>query len=188
MVRRTFFVLAMFFIVSFSCPIRSNLIHAYRLPSSRAALQRRSFIIEARVIASKFHVLPSLARAISWNAFQVSRDYRVNPYLVLAVIGVESSFRPYSVNPNGMAYGLMQIVPAVHQTRVASVGGVSSIRSIAVNIRIGTAILAEYGARKRNLVSHALWRYSGGERGYATKVLRLRKTLYRLERATKAAE
>ena len=131
----------------------------------------------SRFISSRYRVPAKQARRIAKVAFRVSREHRLDPYLVLAVIAVESSFRPDVVNRYGGAYGLMQIAVRVHERRVAAVGGRRGLFRIAPNIRIGVALLAQYGARVRSQVKHALWRYSGGEFGYARKVLRLREAL-----------
>lgn len=136
-------------------------------------------IATSRFISSRYRVPPARARQIANVAFRVSKEHRLDPYLVLAVIAVESSFRPRVVNRFGGAYGLMQIAVRVHQRRVEEVGGRRRLFLIAPNIRIGVALLAQYGARMRSRVRHALWRYSGGEYGYARKVLRLSAVLQR---------
>lgn len=136
-------------------------------------------VAASRFISSRYRVPSALARQIATVAFRVSREHQLNPYLVLAVIAVESSFRAHVVNPYGGAYGLMQIAVRVHERRVAAVGGRRRLFLIAPNIRIGVALLAQYGAQVRSQVRHALWRYSGGEYGYARKVLRLREALQR---------
>lgn len=148
------------------------------------AVHEPSAVIGAsRFIAERYRVPAGRARQIAKVAFRVSRERRVNPYLVLAVIAVESSFRPHVVNPHGAAYGLMQIAVHVHARRVEAVGGRERLFLIRPNIRIGVALLVQYGARMRSGIRHALWRYSGGEYGYARKVLRLSEVLQR-----KAAE
>ena len=133
----------------------------------------------ARFIARIYRVPPVRARDIALAAFRVSQAHRLNPYLVLAVIAVESSFRPHVVNHYGGAYGLMQIAVRAHEKRVAQAGGLGRLFLITPNIRIGVALLAQYGARARARVRQALWRYSGGEYGYARKVLRLSAVLQR---------
>jgi soluble lytic murein transglycosylase-like protein len=127
----------------------------------------------ARFIASDYRVSAARAFDIAETVFRISRASRINPYLVLAVIAVESSFRPHVVNPYGGAYGLMQIAVRVHERRVAAVGGPESLFRITPNIRLGVALLVQYGARGASRVKHALWRYSGGENGYAERVLAL---------------
>ncbi|MHB1826574.1 MAG: transglycosylase SLT domain-containing protein [Steroidobacteraceae bacterium] len=136
-------------------------------------------VAASHFISSRYRVPPARARRIARVAFRVSREHRLDPYLVLAVIAVESSFRPHVVNLRGAAYGLMQIAVKVHERRVAAIGGRRRLFLIAPNIRIGVALLAQYGARVRSQVKHALWRYSGGAYGYAHKVLRLREALER---------
>jgi soluble lytic murein transglycosylase-like protein len=127
----------------------------------------------ARFIASHYRVSAARAFDIAESVFRVSRERRIDPYLVLAVIAVESSFRPHVVNRYGGAYGLMQIAVRVHEQRVAAAGGLEKLFRIAPNIRLGVALLVQYGARGAARVKHALWRYSGGEDGYAERVLAL---------------
>jgi soluble lytic murein transglycosylase-like protein len=131
----------------------------------------------ARFIARHYEVSPVRARQITDTVFRVSREHRINPYLVLAVIAIESSFRPRVINRRGDAYGLMQIEVRAHQWRVAAAGGRSRLFRVTSNIRIGVALLVRYGARAGARagprLKHALWRYSGGEFGYARRVLRL---------------
>ena len=136
-------------------------------------------IAAARFISSRYRVPPAQAVEIAYATFRDSEAHQLNPYLVLAVIAVESSFRPYVVNRYGGAYGLMQIAVRVHERRVEEAGGARRLFMIAPNIRIGVALLAQYGAQARSNVRHALWRYSGGEHGYARRVLRLSAVLRR---------
>ncbi len=127
----------------------------------------------ARFIARHYRVSAARAFDIAETVFRVSSERRINPYLVLAVIAVESSFRPHVVNRYGGAYGLMQIAVRVHERQVAAAGGRRKLFRIAPNIRLGVDLLVQYGARGAAQVKHALWRYSGGEEGYAGRVLAL---------------
>ncbi|EQD81255.1 Lytic transglycosylase catalytic [mine drainage metagenome] len=150
------------------CRPNGAIVHVNALPRVAAVSQ---------FISNRYQVPAALARQIAKVVFRVSQEHRLDPYLVLAVIAVESSFRPDVVNRYGGAYGLMQIAVRAHERRVAAVGGLRRLFLIAPNIRIGVALLAQYGAQVRSQVRHALWRYSGGEFGYARKVLRLREAL-----------
>ncbi len=155
----------------------------HRAPAAHATLDR-AVITASHFIARHYRIPAPRARRITKVAFQVSRKHRVDPYLVLAVIAVESSFRPYVVNRRGGAYGLMQIVPRVHRKRVEAEGGLKRLSLILPNIRIGVLILVEYGVRSRERLRHALWRYSGGEEGYARRVLQVREALANVARAS----
>jgi soluble lytic murein transglycosylase len=75
-----------------------------------------------------------------------SEKHRLDPFLVAGLIRQESLFQPDVRSPAG-AVGLMQIMPTTG-TRMARKMGirnfkVASLRQPAVNIRIGTAYLAE---------------------------------------------
>lgn len=165
------------------------------IPAGRGELCRRSAATvrvsvppgalgASRFISSWYRVPLARARQIAEVAFRVSKAHQLDPYLVLAVIAVESSFRPDVVNRYGGAYGLMQIAVRVHARRVEAAGGRRRLFLITPNIRIGVALLAQYGARGvQSRLRHALWRYSGGEHGYARRVLRLRNALQRRAKA-----
>lgn len=87
------------------------------------------------------------------------------PRLVSAVISVESSWRPHARSSRD-AHGLMQIhAPTWTQWTRAE------LRDPEINIWAGTEILKNYIRESRTL-REALYRYSGGEPGYADKVLR----------------
>ncbi|MCF6096440.1 lytic transglycosylase domain-containing protein [Thermovorax subterraneus] len=72
-------------------------------------------------------------------------EYGVDPYLVAAVIKVESNFSPEAVSPKG-AIGLMQIMPDTAQWAAEQIGigniKAEEIFNPGVNIRIGTWYLA----------------------------------------------
>ncbi|KXG78856.1 Soluble lytic murein transglycosylase [Fervidicola ferrireducens] len=72
-------------------------------------------------------------------------EYGVDPYLVAAVIKVESNFSPEAVSPKG-AMGLMQIMPDTARWAAEQMGienlKAEEIFNPEVNIRIGTWYLA----------------------------------------------
>jgi soluble lytic murein transglycosylase-like protein len=86
-----------------------------------------------------------------------ARRHGLDPALVLAVVGVESAFRPEAVSPKG-AQGLMQLMP-----RTAESLGVENALDPAQNLDGGTrhlgSLLALYGGD----VERALAAYNAGE-------------------------
>ncbi|MEM5299661.1 transglycosylase SLT domain-containing protein [Burkholderia sp. JPY481] len=93
--------------------------------------------------------------------------YSMSPVLLLSVMAVESGFDPRAVSAAG-AHGLMQILPAAHPQAFASV---EELDDPIVNIRIGSSILRDYLDASGGDVNAALWRYSGGGKGYARRVV-----------------
>lgn len=77
--------------------------------------------------------------------FRYSREYGVDPWLVAAVINVESRWRPAAVSRRG-ARGLMQVMPETGEwaaNRMALPGfSPDQLFDPAVNVRIGTWYLA----------------------------------------------
>jgi soluble lytic murein transglycosylase len=84
---------------------------------------------------------PAIADAILAS----SRDRRINPLLVAAIIQTESSFRPDVVGLHG-EIGLMQLKPASAEwiARHAAIpwAGPETLKDPATNIRIGSAYLS----------------------------------------------
>lgn len=95
-----------------------------------------------------------------------ARDNHIDPYLVAAVINAESGFREDVVSSAG-AVGLMQVKPSTAGS-VARAEGITgpmttaSLSSASLNIRIGTAYLAELIARYDGDKPLALAAYNAG--------------------------
>ncbi len=98
----------------------------------------------------------------------------VPPSLVLAMINVESDFKPWAVSAVG-AQGLMQIMP--FWLKVAGKPG-DNLFNPRTNVRIGCTVLAYYLKRSHGDIAEALQRYYGKRFGtrYTTRVLRLLET------------
>jgi len=96
---------------------------------------------------------------------------KVPPSLVLAMINVESNFKPWAVSTVG-AQGLMQIMP--FWLKVAGKPG-DNLFNPQTNIRIGCTVLAYYLHRSHGDLAEALQRYYGSRFGndYTTRVLKL---------------
>jgi soluble lytic murein transglycosylase len=90
----------------------------------------------------------------------------VDPYLVAAVVNVESGFRADVVSSAG-AVGLMQVKPSTAEAVARTAGmrarmDVSALSDPDTNVRIGTLYLAELLARYGGDVTLALAAYNGG--------------------------
>lgn len=91
------------------------------------------------------------------------------PSLVLALIEVESAFRPGAVSPAG-AVGLMQIMPFwIDELGLAA----DDLKAPERNLRYGCTILAYYLAQENGDFTRALARYNGslGRTRYPERVL-----------------
>jgi len=121
----------------------------------------------SRDIARRFHLVEGAAMSITRAAFMAAQARGIDPTLVLAIVAVESKFKPGAVNPATGAKGLMQIMPQWHRAKILDVGGESSLMLIAPNIDVGAAILSEYLDAGGGDIEDALGRYlgtAGGDR------------------------
>jgi hypothetical protein len=91
-------------------------------------------------------------------AVEAARRHGLDPSLVLAVVGVESSFRPDAVSPKG-AQGLMQLMPAT-----AASLGVADPLDPAENLDGGARHLGGLLERYHGDLVKALAAYNAGER------------------------
>lgn len=133
----------------------------------------------ARWIARRYRVALGPTEQIVQHAFDAGNQFRVDPYLVLAVIAVESRFNPVAESSVG-AKGLMQVMPHVHSEKFLALGGLDMALVPWANIQVGTAIVREYLDRFRTMES-ALLAYVGvgadGVSAYPSKVFRERERL-----------
>jgi soluble lytic murein transglycosylase len=95
-----------------------------------------------------------------------AREAHVDPYLVAAVVNIESGFRSDVVSPAG-AVGLMQVKPSTAEAVAHSAGikgkmDVAALSDPDTNVRVGTLYLAELLARYDGEVVLALAAYNGG--------------------------
>jgi len=123
---------------------------------------------------------PAAERAVD-AAYLAAGEVGVDPLLVLAVIGVESSFNPAAQSGAG-AKGLMQIIPAYHGPLLDEYGGERGVFDPLTNIAVGTRILSDYIERAGSLEA-GLQSYNGAASDpttrYARKVIAERERLRR---------
>ena len=89
-------------------------------------------------------------------ATEAARRHGLDPALVLAVVGVESAFRPDAVSPKG-AQGLMQLMPAA-----AASLGVADPLDAAANLDGGAKHLQSLVERYHGDLKKALAAYNAG--------------------------
>ncbi len=113
-------------------------------------------------------------------AYQVAKEKRMDPVLLLAVMAVESSFNSQAESNKG-AQGLMQVLTRVHVEKFAPFGGPIAAFEPLPNIHVGARILRDYIARDGS-VEQGLKAYVGAalmtqDSGYGSKVLFERERL-----------
>jgi hypothetical protein len=101
---------------------------------------------------------PVFARIVE-TVFNKSREFRFNPYLVMALIQVESGFDPYAVSKSG-SYGLMQINYPVWKNELNI--DLQKIYKVEYNIDLGLKILSRYYRETEGDMVSALFLYNNG--------------------------
>ena len=170
--------LAILDVCGFSAPVSANTPTSEQWWNSRHTqdllVQTRRMGRLVEYIANRFPVNKRQARRIVSEAFRQGSAGDLAPELVLAVIAVESTFRPRVVSHAG-ARGLMQIIPKWHPDTIAEIGGANALFDPNKNIQAGVRILAEYLDAQDGNLRKALLRYNGSHRNplspYADKVI-----------------
>jgi soluble lytic murein transglycosylase-like protein len=125
-----------------------------------------------RVSATKLE--PALAAAEEAGA-----KVGIDPLLIVAIMGVESSFNPRAVSNMG-AQGLMQVIPKYHQDKIGARRGGNALFDPEFNVHVGTQVLHE-GLRRYGSLQRALQYYNGSltdpNARYTRKVLSFKKRL-----------
>jgi len=120
-----------------------------------------------------------LSRYIKDKAFRVqflqtlhheASKHNLPPEMVLALIQIESAFKPYAISRVG-AQGYMQIMPFWRKEIGRDDDNLMDFRT---NIKYGCAILAHYLKREKGNWIRALARYNGslGKTWYSEKVMK----------------
>jgi hypothetical protein len=134
----------------------------------------------AQFIAQRYRVALDKTQFFVDIAYRAAREYKMDPWLLLAVMAVESGFDPWAVSPAG-AHGLMQVLTRVHADKFVPFGGIAAAFDPIVNVKVGTQILREYiyryGSTEAALKSYVGAALMDDDAGYGSKVLAERERL-----------
>ena len=130
-------------------------------------------------VARRYRVSTDALEPIFQTAQAAGRELRLDPLLIIAVIGVESGFNPFSQSVVG-ARGLMQVVPRFHLDKLPEEADAEDFLDPVTNVRVGARVLKE-SIRRHGGLEVGLQQFGGAlndpARRYASKVLAERQRL-----------
>ena len=145
---------------------QTNATNPADLPQQQSAL--------AYWLSKKYGIAPEPLGALVAQAYEVGGVQKIDPLLILAVMGVESGFNPFAQSPVG-AQGLMQVMTKVHTAKYERFGGNLAAFDPATNLRVGVLVLKDC-IKRTGSVEDGLRAYVGastleGDGGYVDKVM-----------------
>ncbi|HJW50445.1 MAG TPA: lytic transglycosylase domain-containing protein [Burkholderiaceae bacterium] len=125
-------------------------------------------------LARRYRVAEEASRMLVSSAYQIGKEYKLDPLLILSVVAIESSLNPYAESAMG-AQGLMQVMTRIHAGRFEAHGGQLAALDPIANMKVGSAILSDMIARGGS-VERGLQLYVGAgnqadDGGYSARVL-----------------
>ena len=152
---------------------RRPLLEAYQAIGAPGAAMRLAAEVGRR---SNGPLVPHLYPLAYWEAvLPAARARQLDPFLVIALIRQESAFEPDAVS-SADAHGLMQLLPATARELTGTPPTRAALHDVAVNVDLGTALLARLLSRYSGSTVKALAAYNAGEdavakweRRYATR-------------------
>ena len=125
-------------------------------------------------LSKKYGVAPEPLSALIVQAYALGGAQKLDPLLILAVMGVESGFNPFAQSPVG-AQGLMQVMTKIHSDKYNRFGGKLAAFDPAANLRVGVLVLQDC-IKRTGSVEDGLRAYVGasnleGDGGYVDKVM-----------------
>jgi hypothetical protein len=125
-------------------------------------------------LARRYRVAEEATRMLVATAFQVGREQKLDPLLILSVVAIESSLNPFAESSMG-AQGLMQVMTRIHAQRFEAHGGQLAALDPVANMKVGSAILGDL-INRGGSVERGLQLYVGAgnlpdDGGYGARVL-----------------
>ena len=123
-------------------------------------------------VAQRYKVSAEAVRPVFEAAQLVGQERRIDPLLIVAIIGVESGFNPFAESSFG-AQGLMQVIPRFHMDKLPGGANGRAFLDPVTNIRVGASVLQEAIQRRGGLAA-GLQYYAGSSDAagsYASKVM-----------------
>ena len=123
-------------------------------------------------VARRYKVSSEVLIPVFELAQLAAQERRIDPLLIVAIIGIESSFNPFAESSMG-AQGLMQVIPRFHRDKVPDEAAGKSFFDPDVNILVGVKVLEE-AIRRRGSLTAGLQYYAGStdpEGLYSKRVL-----------------
>ncbi|MDR1996655.1 transglycosylase SLT domain-containing protein [Azonexus sp.] len=124
-------------------------------------------------VSRRYRVAGEALQPIFAAAQLAGRELHLDPLLIIAVIGVESGFNPFSQSVYG-AQGLMQVVPRFHADKLPEEAAPAAFLDPVTNVRVGASVLRESISRMGSL-EDGLQQFGGAAndpaRRYSNKVL-----------------
>jgi len=137
-------------------------------------------------VSRRYRVATDALQPIFVTAQAAGRELHLDPLLIIAVIGVESGFNPFSQSGFG-AQGLMQVVPRFHMDKLPEEADRAAFLDPLINVQVGAKVLHE-SIRRFGGLEEGLQQFGGAmndpDRRYSSKVLaekqRLEQAVQRL--------
>lgn len=124
-------------------------------------------------VSRRYRVAPDALEPIFATAQSAGRQLHLDPLLIIAVIGIESRFNPFSESVVG-AKGLMQVMPRFHLDKLPEDADQAAFLNPVINVQVGARVLKE-SIRRNGGLENGLQQFGGAisdpERRYSSKVL-----------------
>ncbi|MGB4912650.1 MAG: lytic transglycosylase domain-containing protein [Candidatus Dechloromonas phosphoritropha] len=124
-------------------------------------------------VSKRYRVSTEALEPIFATAQVEGKELRIDPLLIIAVIGVESGFNPFSQSVVG-AKGLMQVMPNFHMDKLPGEADATAFLDPVTNVQVGARVLRESISRFGGIET-GLQQFGGAlndpDRRYASKVL-----------------